>query len=741
MKRIIYLLIAFLLTACFEEEVFEIATDKGIRVIASIPSTRTTFIEDNNVTHVAWDKGDVIGICTNKQYNLAFSAEASSVETDFKSINEQLQVAEGDSVYAYYPKLYGFSENDDFVVRIQGNSTQDYSINNGSFDVLYAKGVVQNNQVSLQFKHLYAFLKITMPTKLVKPQDKASWIEITSTEKIGVNQENTFNLSNGELSGLVDNVMYYIPDTVSTDEITCYIAILPQSENAVLRINMLGYIMTDCTLTKQAPDGGFLAGNVYTLNLENEIETTKTKEREALIALYNAAGGKDWIYQDNWCSDKPVSEWAGVGVNEVGLIDGLYLGGNTFIGYIPKEISNLKYLRNLWISADYTYNSKLDATESLKNISMLDNLRQVFLDRIALDTDISMIDFSALRNLEIFSVVGCQLYGKLPESMKLLTNIRELSFSNNRNCKENGDYYGIEGEIASFFPYWPYLERFEASSCMLRGPLPEISVEQGKNLKTFFVDDNALTGSIPESHVRILDNMVVIQNDPNFGWNRFGYNISNNLLSGQIPEVILNHETFPIYLYQIMLQNYEPYVFDKTDIPWWTYKLKSTDGVEYDFGEIFKSNKYTILWNLGEESNAMDDDSMKWPKKMEELMNLYGDKGLDIYVNQSFVMTDSRMKEIMSYMPSVKLICVDNSENNPYYKENNPYYKVSSNLFPNNYFFCCGDGSAYGQFYIIDSSAHLIYCGYGGGPWMKYLHGYPETNEDIFEFVKNLFGD
>lgn len=730
MKRIIYLLIALLLTACFEEEVFKIATDKDVRVIASIPSTRTTFIEDNNVTHVAWNEGDVIGISTNKQHNLAFSAQASSVETDFKSINDQLQVAEGDSVYAYYPRIYDISENDDFVVKIQGNGTQDYSLNNAAFDVLYAKGVVQNNQVSLQFKHLYAFLKITIPTKLVKPEFNAYWIRITSTEKIGVEQENTFNLKNGELSNLANEVTYHIPDTVSTDEITCYIAILPQSENSLLDIELSGYIMTDCRLTKQAPTGGFLAGNVYTLDLGNEIESIKVKEREALIALYNAAGGKDWINQDNWCSDKPVSEWTGVEVNEIGMVIALYGSENSYNGYIPKEIANLKYLRNLAVRGG----EKLDVEESFKSICMLSNLSRLDLNYTPLNMDISKIDFSALKNLESFSVLNCQLYGKLPESMKQLTKIREILISDNRNVKKDGNYYGIDGEIASFFPYWPYLERFEASSCMLRGPLPEISVEQGKNLKTFFIDDNALTGSIPESHVRILDNMVVIQNDPNFEWNRFGYDISDNLLSGQIPEVILNHETFPIYLYQIMLQNYEPYVFDKTDIPWWTYKLKSTDGIEYDFGEIFKSNKYTILWNLGEEGTAMDDDSMKWPKKMEELMNLYGDKGLDIYVNQSFVMTDSRMKKIMSYMPSVNLICVDNNENNP-------YYKVSSYLFPNNYFFCCGDGSAYGQFYIIDSSAHLIYCGYGGGPWMKYLHGYPETNEDIFEFVKNLFGD
>lgn len=724
MKKTIYLSLVLFLTACLEEDAFNRTMTDDIRVIANIPAARTTFVENGNVMHVTWDQGDVIGICANNQYNLEFVAETSGTETCFKNSDDQLQAAEGDSVYAYYPQIDNPSVAGNYEVSIQSNSTQDY--NASAYDVLYAKGKVCNNQVSLQFKHLYAYLKISLPSSLLKPGSTDSWIQITSSENIGVDYENTFNLKSGEVTGVVDNIMYHIPDTATTKEITCYIAILPQSEKAVLNIKLLDYALDVCLLTKQAPAGGFLAGNVYTLNLDNEIESAKIKEREALVALYNAAGGTDWINQDNWCSDKPVSEWAGVEVNEIGMVMALYGSGNSYNGYIPKEIANLKHLRNLSVGGI------LDVEESFKSICMLSNLSSLDLSYTPLNMDISKIDFSAWKNLERFSAIGCQLYGKLPESMKQLTKIRDILISDNRNMKEDGSYYGIDGEIASFFPYWPYLERFEASSCMLTGALPEISDEQGLFLKTFFVDDNAFTGSIPESHVKILDNMIEIQNDPNMGWNRFGYDISDNLLSGKVPEVILNHETFPIYLYQIMLQNYEPYVFDKTDIPWWTYKLKSTDGVEYDFGEIFKSNKYTILWNLAEEGAAMDNDGMKWPKKMENLMNLYGDKGLAVYVNQSFSMTDSRMKKIMSYMPSAKLICVDN-------KENNPYNKVSSYLFPNNYFSACADGSAYGQFYIIDSSAHLIYCGYGGGSWMKYLHGYPETNEDIVDFVTNLF--
>lgn len=731
MRQFIYLILALIISSCVKEDDIITVRSGNVQVRASILSTRTTFTEDDNAIHVTWNQSDKIGLYTKEQFNLGYKAETSGTETSFKNTADHLKVMEGDTVYAYYPYISSQISEENNKIKIRGNSVQDCYAD--YYDVLYAKGVVSNNQVSLNFRHLYAYIKLTLPTNLLKPMNTGSWLQINSSENIGVDSDNTFDYKSGEVTGSTKNhILYYIPDTVTADKISCYIAILPQSENAILEIEVLNHLPNSSLLIKRAPVGGFLAGNVYSLDLENEIEKAKSEEREALIEFYNVAGGKGWKYQTNWCSDKPIEEWAGVEVNKAGLVKYLHLGGNTFVGYIPEKIINLKQLKNLWISGDENKFSKLNADESLKNINKLTNLRQLMLDNIVLDTDISKIDFSSLKNLEVFSVIDCHLYGELPEAMKSLTKIRDLRFSNNRNLKENGEYYGISGDISSFFPYWPYLERFEASSCMLSGSLPEISDEQGARLTTFFVEDNAFRGVIPESHIKILDNMKKIQDDPNLEWNRFGYNISENLLSGKIPDAILNHEIFPIYLYQIMLQEYEPYVFDKTDIPWWTYKLISTDGTEYDFGKIFKNNRYTILWNLSEAKMAMNKDDMEWPRKMEKLMDLYKDKGLEIYVNQSFDVTDSRMKEIMSYMPSAKLICVDN-------KKNNPYNKVSSFLFPNNYFSSCEDGSAYGQFFIIDSSVHLIYCGYGGGPRMKYMHGYPETNVDIFDFVTKLF--
>ena len=37
----------------------------------------------------------------------------------------------------------------------------------------------------------------------------------------------------------------------------------------------------------------------------------RERERQALIAFYNAMSGPDWIQRDFWGSDRPVGEWHG----------------------------------------------------------------------------------------------------------------------------------------------------------------------------------------------------------------------------------------------------------------------------------------------------------------------------------------------------------------------------------------------------------------------------------------------
>jgi len=45
---------------------------------------------------------------------------------------------------------------------------------------------------------------------------------------------------------------------------------------------------------------------------ENEMAEDDEHEREMLIAFYQSTNGNNWIKKDNWCSNKPISQWYGI---------------------------------------------------------------------------------------------------------------------------------------------------------------------------------------------------------------------------------------------------------------------------------------------------------------------------------------------------------------------------------------------------------------------------------------------
>ena len=65
-----------------------------------------------------------------------------------------------------------------------------------------------------------------------------------------------------------------------------------------------------------------------------------SKDREALVALYNATDGENWNQSDNWLSDAPLGEWKGVLTDDRRVVV-LYLGDNGLTGEIPPELGSL----------------------------------------------------------------------------------------------------------------------------------------------------------------------------------------------------------------------------------------------------------------------------------------------------------------------------------------------------------------------------------------------------------------
>lgn len=122
--------------------------------------------------------------------------------------------------------------------------------------------------------------------------------------------------------------------------------------------------------------------------------------KEALIALYNATNGDNWINNDNWCSVKPVSEWYGINVLSPTYIT-IDLGNNNLAGSLPKEIGQITYLRQLNLCGNQL------SGEIPKELGNLQYLTNIHLD-------------------------NNQLSGKIPDEIWRMQNLNWLSLSNNQ---------------------------------------------------------------------------------------------------------------------------------------------------------------------------------------------------------------------------------------------------------------------------------------------------------------------
>ncbi len=79
----------------------------------------------------------------------------------------------------------------------------------------------------------------------------------------------------------------------------------------------------------------------------SQAQTSVARDRAALVALYNAAGGPNWTQSENWLSDEPLSRWSGVTTNGPGRVTGLDLGSSGLSGTLPAALGNLRALEEL----------------------------------------------------------------------------------------------------------------------------------------------------------------------------------------------------------------------------------------------------------------------------------------------------------------------------------------------------------------------------------------------------------
>jgi DNA-binding SARP family transcriptional activator/Leucine-rich repeat (LRR) protein len=251
-------------------------------------------------------------------------------------------------------------------------------------------------------------------------------------------------------------------------------------------------------------------------------------EREALVALYNSTGGKDWTVSEGWNSDDTHCNWYGVKCSD-DIVTKLQLPNNNLRGDLPDQINNLSNLAVL----DLRENELTGGIPT--TLGTLEKLAELNLSYNHLEGKIPP-ELGNLKNLVSLSVKGnAGLIGTIPPELGNLRALRLLALSSYDGGTE---LYGwIPPEIGNLV----HLTHLEICNSKISGPIPP---EIGNLTGLVFIDlsNNPFSGELPEE-LGNLTNAVV-----------FFLGEGKNSLRGPLPTSLVN------------LTKIELFQFHETDI-------------------------------------------------------------------------------------------------------------------------------------------------------------------------------
>jgi hypothetical protein len=238
-------------------------------------------------------------------------------------------------------------------------------------------------------------------------------------------------------------------------------------------------------------------------------EYDERESRKALIEFYQAMDGDNWpeSYKTNWCSDRPIWEWAGV--------------NNLHSNLFP------------WVA----------------------------------DINIQGIESLSPR--------------QIPDCISRMGPINFCWLSDNN----------FNGCIPDFFGNNYSLIDLTLTSNKLTGPFPKSMENLGRmpSFSTLNLELNSFEGTLPEE-------LIVPLMDKLDGLN---LRLDRNYYSGKVPESISNHSKFRDFWPSLLIQEKGDIDLSELTIPAPVFSFKDVNGNTISLDEIYKNNKYTLLYKWG----------------------------------------------------------------------------------------------------------------------------------------------
>jgi hypothetical protein len=264
-----------------------------------------------------------------------------------------------------------------------------------------------------------------------------------------------------------------------------------------------------CQRSKKLSDEWTLDGTYYPADpvgwWVHDDRSTRVRERNALIALYEATGGTGWRASDNWVTDSSGGRsepcwdfWYGVTCDEHGHVIALELSDNRLVGSLPTALGDLWHLMKLDLS------STSSAYHTHVNVDT--NALTGALPSLAKATRLAEIEIS-----------GNQ-FQSLPDDLSSSwQTLRVLSASNNLLTTLPNELYKLSK-----------LHTLELSFNAIKADLKVWSSDFGNLAEARYVhvDNNALYGDVTDDIIGMKKILV--------------FDISHNPdLTGEIPEDII----------------------------------------------------------------------------------------------------------------------------------------------------------------------------------------------------------